>query len=145
MPETLPEKLQKLRKYYESGVTRPYAFRREQLKKLKKSILQFEKQLLDALHADLKKSAEEAFVTETGFVVSEINDALRQLKQWMQPQKAKTNLLNFPSSSYVLREPMGIVLAIAPWNYPFQLLINPLVGAIAAGNCVVLKASEFAP
>ena len=70
---------------------------------------------------------------------------LKNLRQWMQPERVKTNLVNFPSSSYVMREPLGVVLIIGPWNFPLQLLFNPLIGAIAAGNCVLLKPSEFAP
>jgi aldehyde dehydrogenase (NAD+) len=137
--------LQSMRQYYNSGVTRPFEFRKEQLRRLKSVILRNEKELHSALYADLKKSPEESWVTETGFLISEINSALKNLKRWMRPEKAKTNLVNFPSSSYVMREPLGIVLIIGPWNYPLQLLFTPLVGAIAAGNCVVLKPSEFSP
>jgi aldehyde dehydrogenase (NAD+) len=137
--------LEKLRTYFHSGVTGSYSFRKKQLKKLKASILNHEQDLYDALYTDLKKSPEETWVTETGLVVSELNAAIKNLQHWMQPEKAATNLLNFPSVSKVLKEPLGVVLIIGPWNYPFQLLINPLVGAIAAGNCVVLKPSEFAP
>jgi len=136
--------LQKLREYYNSGITKDYNFRKEQLKKLKTSILKHEQDLYDALHKDLKKSPEETWVTETGLVISELNVAIKNLYQWMQPEQVETNLLNLPSSSKVLKEPLGVVLIIGPWNYPFQLLINPLIGAIAAGNCVVLKPSEFA-
>ena len=137
--------LQSMSRFYESRNTRSYNFRRTQLQKLKTVLLKHEQQLYDALYADLKKNPEESWVTEIGFVVAEINDALKNLKLWMQAEKVRTNLLNFPSSSYVLHEPLGIVLIIAPWNYPLQLLFTPLVGAIAAGNCVVLKPSEFAP
>ena len=134
-----------MRRYFKSGATKPYAFRKEQLKKLKQSILSHEQDLYDALYADLKKSKEEVWVTETGMLMAEINEAIKNLKQWMEPQKVRTNLLNLPSSSHILIEPLGIVLIIGPWNYPLQLLFNPLIGAIAAGNCVVLKPSEFAP
>jgi aldehyde dehydrogenase (NAD+) len=137
--------LEKLRQFFESGATRTYAFRREQLEKLKASILKHENELYAALREDLKKSPEEAWVTELGLVMAEIHAALRNLRRWMKPRKTGTNLLNFPSRSSVRKEPLGVVLIIGPWNYPFQLLINPLVGAIAAGNCVVLKPSEFAP
>jgi aldehyde dehydrogenase (NAD+) len=138
-------KLDNMRRFFNSGATRPYAFRKEQLKKLKASILKHEQDLYDALHTDLKKSPEECWVTETGMVISELNAALKNLRQWMSPDSVTTNLLNMPSGSRVMKEPLGIVLIIGPWNYPFQLLINPLLGAIAAGNCVVLKPSEFAP
>jgi aldehyde dehydrogenase (NAD+) len=137
--------LEKMRRYFNSGSTKPYTFRKEQLKKLKTSILDHEQDLYDALYADLKKNPEETWVTETGMVISELNAAIKHLHHWMAPESKGTNLLNLPSSSKVLKEPLGIVLIIGPWNYPFQLLINPLIGAIAAGNCVVLKPSEFAP
>ncbi len=133
------------RNYFTSGITRPYAYRKEQLKKLKQAILDHEDDLYQALYTDLKKSREECWITELGVVISEINMALKNLKEWMEPERVSTNLLNLPSGSRVIKEPLGVVLVIGPWNYPFQLLINPLVGAIAAGNCVVLKPSEFAP
>jgi len=134
-----------MRQYFDSGLTKPNAFRKEQLQKLKNAILQHEQQLYDALYADLKKSPEESWVTELGMVIAELNFIKNNLRRWMEPEKAATNLLNLPSSSRIIREPLGVVLIIGPWNYPFQLLINPLLGAIAAGNCVVLKPSEFAP
>lgn len=139
------QQLENMRSYYNSGATRTYAFRKEQLNKLKTVILKYEKELHEALYADLKKSPEESWVTETGFLIAEINATLKRLKNWMQPEKVGTNLLNMPSSSYVYREPLGVTLIIGPWNYPLQLLFTPLVGAIAAGNCVVVKPSEFAP
>ena len=105
----------------------------------------YEKEFHEALHANLGKSPEESWVTETGFVLNEISYTLKHLRQWMQPEKTKTNLVNLPSSSYIMREPLGVVLIIGPWNYPMQLMFTPLVGAIAAGNAVVLKSSEFAP
>lgn len=137
--------LQQLRDYFNAGHTRPYAFRRRQLQTLKKAVQTLEEELQAALYQDLHKSAEEAWVTETGFLLNEINYALRHLREWMEPRKTGTNLLNFPSQSSIHAEPLGVVLIVAPWNYPLQLLLTPLVGAIAAGNCVVLKASEFAP
>ena len=136
--------LQHLRDHFNSGITKDYIYRKEQLRKLKVSILKHEQDLYNALYADLKKSPEETWVTETGFVLSELNAAIKNLHLWMQPENVETNLLNLPSSSQILKEPLGVVLIIGPWNYPFQLLINPLIGAIAAGNCVVLKPSEFA-
>jgi aldehyde dehydrogenase (NAD+) len=140
-----PEQLKSLRNYFNSGATRTYAFRKAQLQTLKASILKHEQALYEALHADLKKSAEESWVTETGFLVGAINTTLKGLREWMQPERVPTNLVNFPSSSRILREPLGVVLIIGPWNYPVQLLFAPLIGAIAAGNCMVLKSSEFAP
>ncbi len=137
--------LEKMRQHFNSGSTKPYAFRKEQLKQLKASILSHEQDLYDALYADLKKSPEEVWATETGMVIAELNAAIKNLHNWMEPKRVSTNLLNMPSGSRVMTEPLGVVLIIGPWNYPFQLLINPLIGAIAAGNCVVLKPSEFAP
>lgn len=134
-----------MRCYFETGATKLYAFRKEQLNKLKTSLLKYEQELHTALYIDLKKSPEECWVTETGFLLSEINATLANVKRWMQPDLVKTNLLNIPSKSFVMKEPLGTVLIIGPWNYPLQLLFTPLVGAIAAGNCTVLKASEFAP
>lgn len=143
--QTETSQLENMRRYFESGATKSYGFRKEQLQKLKTALHKYENEMHEALHTDLKKSAEESFVTETGFLLAEINAALKNVKQWMQPESAGTNLLNLPSKSFVMKEPLGVVLIIGPWNYPLQLLFTPLVGAIAAGNCVVLKASEFAP
>ena len=137
--------LLKMRKYFETGVTKSYAFRKEQLTRLKQTVIKHQLVIQDALYKDLKKSSEETWVTETGFLLSEISYTLNHLKQWMKPDKVSTNLLNIPSKSYIVKEPLGTVLIIGPWNYPLQLLFTPLAGAIAAGNCIVLKASEFAP
>ena len=134
-----------MRQYFDSGTTKSCQFRKEQLQKLKQAILNHEQELYKALYTDLKKSPEESWVTELGLVISELNAAIKNLRRWMEPEHVGTNLLNLPSGSKVMREPLGVVLIIGPWNYPFQLLINPLLGAIAAGNCVVLKPSEFAP
>ena len=136
--------LNALRNKFNSGETRTYAFRKEQLKKLKSAILAHEEDIYIALEKDLNKSKEETWVTEIGIVISELNAMLKDLQQWMQPERVATNLLNLPSASFITREPMGVALIIGPWNYPFQLLMNPLLGAIAAGNCAVLKPSEFA-
>jgi len=134
-----------MRNYFRTNVTKTYTFRKQQLNHLKSSILKHEEELYASLYADLKKNKEESWVTEIGFAVAEINAALKNLHAWMKPKKASTNLLNLPSKSFVVPEPLGVVLIIGPWNYPLQLLFTPLVGAIAAGNCVVLKPSEFAP
>ena len=134
-----------MRNYFESGITKPYAFRKEQLKKLQQAVQKYEQPLHEALYNDLKKSPEECWVTETGFLLSEVRAILKHLKGWMEPETVSTNLLNLPSKSFVMQEPLGVVLIISPWNYPFQLLMTPLAGAMAAGNCVTLKSSEFAP
>jgi aldehyde dehydrogenase (NAD+) len=137
--------LDNMRMYYESGATKSYAFRKTQLLKLKAAVEKYEQEIYEALYRDLHKSPEECWITENGFLLAEIRSALKHLKAWMEPQRVATNLLNFPSKSFILPEPLGVVLIISPWNYPLQLLFTPLVGAIAAGNCVVLKPSELAP
>ena len=114
------------------------------LEALRSVITQYEDELMQALYSDLKKNKEESWVTEIGFVQAEIRHALKHLRRWMKPRNVATNLLNFPGKSFVYKEPLGVVLIIGPWNYPLQLLFAPLVGAIAAGNCAVLKPSEFA-
>ncbi|MEP7143802.1 MAG: aldehyde dehydrogenase [Ferruginibacter sp.] len=134
-----------MRAYFETGATRPYTFRKEQLTKLKKVIIENILPLQEAFYKDMKKSPEESWITETGFLLAEISNALSNLQKWMRPERAGTNLANLPSKSYVMTEPLGVVLIIGPWNYPLQLLFAPMVGAIAAGNCIALKPSEFAP
>jgi aldehyde dehydrogenase (NAD+) len=146
MPEFIVDNnFASLRNYFSSGSTRSYCFRKQQLLALKKAVLKYDQEINEALFTDLKKSAEEVYATETGLLIAEINTALKNLRKWMQPESVATNLLNLPSSSKIYHEPLGIVLIIAPWNYPFQLALIPLVGAIAAGNCVVLKPSELSP
>ncbi len=136
--------LQPLREFYQAGHTRTYAFRKKQLEKLKQAVLDHEGEINKALHADLKKNQEEAWATETGLLLMEINIMLRNLKKWMSPKSVSTNLLNLPSTSKLHKDPLGVVLIISPWNYPFQLALSPLAGAIAGGNCAVIKPSEMA-
>lgn len=138
-------KLTAVRDFYNTGATRSFEFRKQQLQKLKKAMEKHEQEIYSALYTDLKKSPEESWVTENGFVYAELNHALKHLQRWMLPQKVSTNLLNLPSKSFIISEPLGVVLIAGPWNYPLQLLFTPLIGAIAAGNCTVLKSSEFAP
>ena len=139
------DQLHALRRYFEAGQARSYKFRKKKLQSLKHVILKYEKEIADALFADLKKSVEESYATETGLVLADINLALKNLRNWMTPRIAATDLVNLPSGSKIYRDPLGVVLIIAPWNYPLQLVLIPLVGAIAGGNCAVLKPSEFAP
>jgi aldehyde dehydrogenase (NAD+) len=141
----LSSDLSSLRRHFLSGVTRPYSFRKQQLQNLQQAIRTFEPEIHAALHTDLNKSPEEAYGTETGLVLAELNDTLKNLKKWMRPRRVSTNLANLPSSSKVYRDPLGVVLIIAPWNYPFQLALIPLLAAIAGGNCAVVKPSELAP
>jgi aldehyde dehydrogenase (NAD+) len=137
--------IEALRQYFQSGATQPFEFRLLQLNRLKQLVLDNEHALYKALHADLKKTDEDAWATEIGFFLSELNYTIEHFKGWMQPKSVPTNLVNMPSSSFTIQEPLGVVCIIAPWNYPFQLLFTPLIGAIAGGNCAVLKPSEFAP
>ncbi len=133
------------RAFFKSGVTKEVDFRIAQLKKLRKAIVDKEAAILDALKADLNKHKFESYGTEIGFALLEIDDCIKNLKKWAKPKKVKTAMFHFKASSYVISEPYGLTLIIAPWNYPFQLLMVPLIGAMAAGNCVMVKPSELAP
>lgn len=134
-----------LRQTFESGRTRPIAWRLQKLLQLRDALLAHEQEIYQALYNDLHKAVEEAYVTELAIVLDEIKRVEKNLAKWSRPERVPTNLLNFPSKSYIIKEPKGVVLVIAPWNYPFQLLLAPFVSAIAAGNTVVLKPSEYAP
>ncbi|MFM6849679.1 MAG: aldehyde dehydrogenase family protein [Terrabacter sp.] len=133
------------RRTFETGRTKARAWRAAQLKALRVLLVDHEAEIAAALHADLGKSATEAWVTETGFLVREIDHTLRNLRAWTAPRRVSVPLSLAPGRARVVREPLGVVLVIAPWNYPLQLCLAPLVGAIAAGNAVVLKPSELAP
>lgn len=145
IPDITPEQLEGLKQRFQSGLLAAYKARIQILKQLKQSVLRNEAAIYDALKADLHKSKEESWVTEIGITIAEIDHAIRHLKQWMRPRRVATNLVNLPSASYLYPEPLGVVLIIAPWNYPFMLLLGPMVGALAAGNLVVVKPSEYAP
>lgn len=140
-----PGALKAMRTFYESGLTRSYGYRVQQLRLLKAAIERHDAAIQEALYKDLKKSPEEVYASETSIVITQINLALKKLKRWMKPERAKTDLVNFPSRSLLYKDPRGLVCIISPWNYPFQLLMAPLVGAIAAGNAAVVKPSELAP
>lgn len=133
------------RKYYHSGVTRTLGFRIKMLKKLRDALKQYEPDLFMALKKDLGKSEYESYLMEIGIIYEEIRHACKHLKSWMKPVKVKNPLTLFGAKSMILSEPFGVSLIIAPWNYPVQLMINPLVGAISAGNCAILKPSEYTP
>jgi aldehyde dehydrogenase (NAD+) len=134
-----------MQQYFNSGATRSLEFRKTQLRKLLQAIRDYEPRICEALYKDLHKSPEEAYTTEIGILYAEIRYMLRHLNRWAKPQRVSTPLALLPSSSKILRDPLGLCLVIAPWNYPFQLLMAPLAGAIAGGNCIVLKPSEIAP
>lgn len=131
--------------FFQEGHTRSYAFRLAQIKKLNDLVNKHQQNLIDALQKDLEKHAYEGLITELGPFFSEVKDTLKHLRSWMQPESVTTSLFNTPGSSEIIREPYGNVLVIAPWNYPFLLSFSPLLGAMAAGNCVILKPSEHAP
>ena len=145
VPVVAAKELIEMRHSVEDGNTRSIEFRKQMLVSLKDAIVRYEEQIYEALYRDLKKSREEAYATEVGQVLTEIRVTLKNLHKWAEPESVGTNLLNFPSSSKIIRDPLGVVLIIAPWNYPFLLLLKPLVGAIAGGNAVMLKPSELAP
>ena len=136
---------EKQKAFFASQITRGNSYRIEKLRALKKEIQSMEKDIYQALKKDLRKSSFESMTSETVLVEKEIDKMIRMLPLWNRPQKAKSSLINFPSKDYIIHEPYGNTLVISPWNYPFQLAVTPLVGAIAAGNTVVLKPSEFAP
>jgi aldehyde dehydrogenase (NAD+) len=137
--------VERQRAFFRSGATRPLEFRRQQLQQLHDAIQTREPALLQALQADLGKSAYQAYATEIGLVLSELRHARRHLPAWMKPRRRRTPLAAWPARGFTQPEPYGVALILGPWNYPFQLLFSPLVGAIAAGNCSILKPSEFAP
>jgi len=157
VPESLPESLRKAaaitpaqavaraRDAFDSGLTKPRAWREAQLRALRTMLVEHEHEVAEALHHDLGKSATEAWITETGFLVREIDHSLRHLRVWTTPRRVPVPLSLAPGRAKVVREPLGVVLVIAPWNYPVQLCLAPLVGALAAGNAVVVKPSEVAP
>ncbi len=132
--------------YYENTLRKTALFERKQkLKKVKKWNKLNENQIIKALYDDFKKSSEEVRISDIRPVISEINDALKHLRDWAAPQRVKTPLYLLGSKSHVTSQPKGLNLIIAPWNFPFNLTIAPMVSAIAAGNCAVLKPSELTP
>jgi len=137
--------VRRAREFFATGVTRPLAFRREQLEQLAAALEQHEARLLSALQSDLGKSPYQALSSEFGPVRAEIRQALRQLSRWAAPSRRRTPWLVAPAQGWVQPEPFGVALILGPWNYPLQLLLAPLVSAIAAGNAVILKPSELAP
>lgn len=127
--------------FFSSNATKDIDFRIQQLKKLRDSLIKYQPQILEALWKDLHKSSQEAYLTEMSIVFNELDYHIRNLKKWAKPQRVATPLFMLPSSSQIITEPLGVSLIVAPWNYPFQLLINPLIGSISAGCCTILKPS----
>ncbi|MBM4359171.1 MAG: aldehyde dehydrogenase family protein [Deltaproteobacteria bacterium] len=134
-----------LRDVFESGRTKTYAWRTGQLEALGRMLAENEREILDALRSDVGKPALEAYTAEVAYTAGEAAHARKSLRGWMKPERVSTPVISQPGTSRIHREPLGVALIIGPWNYPFQLVMGPLVGAIAAGNCVVLKPSEVAP
>lgn len=139
----IPQLLEKQRNYFASGTTKSVKQRLFILKRLRESVQKHENAIHDALYSDFKKPVYESISSETGIVLRELNLAIKKLEFWVRPKKVKASMLNFPTRDYIYYEPYGITLIIAPWNYPYQLALTPLIGAIAAGNTVVLKPSEL--
>jgi aldehyde dehydrogenase (NAD+) len=132
------------RQFFQSGKTKDYHFRVEQLQRLRQMIKENEDRISAALKADLHKPAFEAYASEIAFCYGEIDHMIKNLKKWMKPQRVGTSINLFWSKSFIINEPLGVTLIIGAWNYPFQLVISPLIGAMAAGNCAIVKPSEVA-
>jgi aldehyde dehydrogenase (NAD+) len=133
------------REYFETGETKSLDFRIAQLQKLKKAIQSNEKLVMEALYKDLHKSEFESYATEIGYLYDSIGNFIKNMRKWAKVKRVKTSIVHFHSKSYIYPEPFGTVLIVGPFNYPFQLIFEPLVGAIAAGNCAVVKTSEYTP
>lgn len=133
------------KEFFDSGRTKRLSFRRHCLERLRDAVKENEGEILEALKLDLGKSEFEAYSTEIGLIYKEISHMLSKLTKWASPEKGKFSLVNFPSKGRIYKEPFGSVLIMSPWNYPFQLAIMPLIGAMAAGNCAVVKPSAYAP
>jgi aldehyde dehydrogenase (NAD+) len=141
----IPELVAAQRAYFQTGATQTAAFRLEQLERLRREMETREGELLTALASDLGKPEVEAWVSECAMVLSEIRHTIKHLHRWMKPRSAGIPLLAWPGRGHVRPEPLGVALIIGPWNYPVQLILGPLVAAIAAGNCAILTPSEHAP
>ena len=137
--------VQMQRAFFASGRTRDVKWRKQQLKAFGEGLRKWEKPLCDALWTDLHKCYEEAYMTEIGLVYAEIADAVRHVGRWARRRRRPTPLTGLPSSGFIVREPLGCSLIVSPWNYPVQLLLNPLVGAVAAGCTAILKPSPYVP
>ena len=139
------ELINRQRCYFATGATSPLQFRLEALRKLRQALEDQEVKLLASLYADLRKPAHEALASDITFVVSEIEYAIKNLRQWIKPQRRGAPRMAWPARAAIVPSPLGVALILGTWNYPVQLLLMPLVGAIAAGNCAILKPSEMAP
>ena len=143
--ERINDIILKQRAYFKSGRTKDVCFRKEMLRAFEKGLRKWEKPICEALWQDLHKCYEEAYMTEIGLVYGEIKDARKHVGKWARRKRKASSLVVMPSASYIVREPLGCSLIVSPWNYPVQLLLNPLVGAIAGGCTAVLKPSPYVP
>lgn len=132
------------RRYFQSGKTKDISFRVEQLKKLKKLLKAHEQEIFDALANDFSKPPFETYATELGILYTELDHLTKNVASWAQPKNVRGSLINMPSNSTIYSEPYGIALVIGAWNYPIQLTLSPVIGAMVAGNCVIAKPSEMA-
>ncbi|TWE01700.1 aldehyde dehydrogenase (NAD+) [Neobacillus bataviensis] len=143
--ETYSSLINKQKSFFKTEKTKNLNYRIEALQKLRNAIKNNEKTLMEALRTDLNKSEFDAYTSEIGFVLEELRFTIKHLRSWAAPKKVKTPVTHIGSNSYIYPEPYGVALIIAPWNYPFQLAVAPLIGAIAAGNCAIIKPSELTP
>lgn len=137
--------VKKQKEYFKTGETKDLKRRLEVLRKLQQAIRMHEERLCRALEEDLGKSSSESYMCEIGLTLSELSCQIRHLKKWARPERCRTELTNFHAKSFTVREPYGCVLVMSPWNYPFLLCMEPMIGAVAAGNCCVLKPSAYSP
>ena len=142
---TIEETVARERAFFRTGKTLPYAYRRDALARLRLSILAHEEDINAALRADLNKSPSESYMCEIGMTLSELSHIQKHLSHWMKKRRAPTPLAQFHAKSFTVANPYGVVLIMSPWNYPFMLTMDPLIGAIAAGNCCVVKPSAYSP
>lgn len=141
----IEEVVKQQRAFFERKETFDVNYRIRYLKKLKETILEYQQDIYQALKEDLGKSVSESYMCEVGLTLSELSYHLKHIKRWNRPKRHRTDLANFHGKSYSVYEPYGVVLVMAPWNYPFMLTMEPVIGAVAAGNCVVAKPSAYSP
>ena len=145
LPTDMHTLVENQRKFFQTHVTRDVEFRIRALKKLQQTIREWESRIAEALHADLGKSAAESYMCEIGLVLGSISDTLRHIRKWSRPRRVSAGLAHFPSSCRVEADPYGLVLIMSPWNYPVLLFLDPLVAALSAGNCCIVKPSSSTP
>jgi aldehyde dehydrogenase (NAD+) len=140
---TMLAKVEAQRAFAQTGTAKNVGYRKQQLAHLRRVLKFNEKLLSDAIYADVKKSRFECYLTELGLVYQEIAEAMANVERWSRPQRISTGLMNFPASSHVIPEPLGVALVIGAWNYPYQLTLEPMIAAMSAGNTCIVKPSEL--